>query len=465
VGVVRLVDPASGTVLRRLSGAGQLTNNLSVVTTDDATALVTVGSRGLVRWDLGTGKPAWSVPTTENSCRGVTVSTRTRAVLCGGATGRVVARDLETGRETGTSYDMQRGEVSELLISSDGQTLVQLSRAEAVLSRWRLDGSGPLTRLLPVHGSPVAYNANGTLLLVAGTSGTSVVDARTGDVVSRLGADEIAPIWTERPFEILAWTADGAGFAVDVRDHRRTLRLDSGLGDPPDAGFLSADGRHLLAWSADDGQFAGQAVWLVWDLRTGLVEGSQRTAGIGRGSLSPHGRTVVWVGDGRADTFDTATGRRMAGHGRVLDATFSGTGILATATEDGQLVLYGSAYFEDGQGVVGNPTGRVREMTFARHSHLLAINGGEDGIRLVDTAAGLQLGEPFDLGSASDEDVAVRPDGGALALPRPDGVLVWDVRPSAVHRAVCRLAGRTLSADELVTYLPDVHDAGRGCAA
>ena len=73
VGVVRLIDPASGTVRRRLSGAGPLTSNQTVVATDDATALVTVGSRGLVRWDLTSGKPAWSVPNTDDSCRAVAV--------------------------------------------------------------------------------------------------------------------------------------------------------------------------------------------------------------------------------------------------------------------------------------------------------------------------------------------------------------------------------------------------------
>jgi WD40 repeat protein len=463
VGVVRLVDPASGTVRRRLSGAGPLTSNETVVTTADPTTLVTAGSRGLVRWDLRTGKPAWSVPNTIDGCRGVTVSTRTGAVLCGGASGRVVARDLATGRETGTSYDMQRGGVSELLISSDGRTLVQLSRAEAVLSRWRLDGTGPLTRVLPVRGSPEAYNADGTLLLVGEAPDTIVVDARTGDLVSRLGADELAPIWTERPFEVLAWTADGAGFAVDVRDHRQTMRLDSGLGDPPDAAVLSADGRHLLAWSADVGEFASKAVWVVWELRTGLIEGEQQTAGIGTGSLSRHGRTVVWVGDGRAESFDTATGRRTAGHGQILHAAFSGSGLLATATEGGQLVLYRHRHYQDDRAVVGSRTGRVREMTFARHRDLLVVNSGEDGVRLVDTAAGVQLGEPFDLGPAFAADVAVRPDGRALALPHPDGVLVWDLRPSAVHRETCRLAGRTLSADELATYLPAVQGAGKGC--
>jgi WD40 repeat protein len=464
VGVVRLIDPASGAVRRRLSGAGALTSNLTVVATDDATALVTVGSRGLVRWDLRTGKPAWSASNTDDSCHGVAVSTRTRAVLCGGASGRVVARDLATGRETGTSYDLQRGGVSELLLSSDGRTLVQLSRAEAVLSRWRLDGTGPLTRVLPVHGSPLAYNADGTLLLVAGTSDTTVVDARTGSVVSRLGADELAPIWTGRPFELLAWTAEGDGFAVDVRDHRRTMRLDSGLGDPPDAGVLSADGRHLLAWSAvDDRDVGGPAVWVVWDLRTGLVEGSQQTVRMGTGSLTRHGRAVVWVGGGRADSFDTTTGHRTAGHGQILDAAYSGTGLLATATAGGQLVLYRDRHYRDGHGVIGSRTGRVREMTFAGQRELLVVNSGRDGVRLVDTAAGVQLGEPFDLGTAFAGGVAVGPDGRALALPHPDGVLVWDLRVPAIHRAACALAGRTLSAAELATYLPDVRGAGSGC--
>jgi hypothetical protein len=128
-------------------------------------------------------------------------------------------------------------------------------------------------------------------------------------------------------------------------------------------------------------------------------------------------------------------------------------------------VTYRGQRFEDGKSVLGSPTGRVREMTFARRRDLLVVNSGEDGVRLVDTAAGIQLGEPLDLGPAFAGGVAVRPDGRALALPHPDGVLIWDLRTSAVHRAACRVAGRRLSAAELATYLPAVRGAGSGCPA
>ena len=50
------------------------------------------------------------------------------------------------GVPTGRTLDPQLGDVGALSITADGRDLVVFGAASAAISRWRLDGSGPITR-------------------------------------------------------------------------------------------------------------------------------------------------------------------------------------------------------------------------------------------------------------------------------------------------------------------------------
>jgi hypothetical protein len=75
------------------------------------------------------------------------------------------------------------------------------------------------------------------------------------------------------------------------------------------------------------------------------------------------------------------------------------------------------------------------------------VRGRDGGVWLVDVAARVLLGGPIPHGGPV-EDVAMRPDGGELAVGSGEGVTVWDLRPEAWAIAACRLAGRELTEAE-----------------
>ena len=238
-GVLRLVDPATGRVTRRFTGAPGLTSNNTFTGTPDGRVLLSTGTAGLVRWDPATGHALWSALIGQDRCG--TAAVVGDQVLCGGRFGQVESLDLRTGSSTTARYDMQHGPVSDVLVSPDGRTLVELADTQAVLARWRLDGTGPITRLLPVTGTPTGYDASGRLLLLSGPSDVldaagdphpaqRVVDSRTGALVYRSAIVEHAAVWTGRAGQLAAWDSDDQGHVVDVRTGRSVLELPSGLG-------------------------------------------------------------------------------------------------------------------------------------------------------------------------------------------------------------------------------------------
>ena len=153
-GVVRLVDPATGRETRRFTGAPALTSNTTFTSTPDGQVLLSTGTAGIVRWDPRTGRPLWSALIGQDRCGTATVVGD--QVLCGGRFGRVESLDLRTGSPTAARYDMQHGPLSDLVVTPTGRTLVELADTQPVIARWRLNGTGPITRLLPPPAPPPA---------------------------------------------------------------------------------------------------------------------------------------------------------------------------------------------------------------------------------------------------------------------------------------------------------------------
>ena len=100
--------------------------------------------------------------------------------------------------------------------------------------------------------------------------------------------------------------------------------------------------------------------------------------------------------------------------------------------------------------------GQVEQLAFSRDGDLLAARNTTGEVRLFDTGARTQLGEPIELGLDRTRSVALRPDGRALAVRTDDGIRVWDLRPERWSRAVCTLVGRSLTREEWATYLQPV---------
>ena len=82
-GPIRVVDPHTGAELRRFDSP-QETSNLDVFFTRDGTEMVTVGSRGMMRFDVASGEPLWlGAAARVPFCPTWAYAERIGALLCG----------------------------------------------------------------------------------------------------------------------------------------------------------------------------------------------------------------------------------------------------------------------------------------------------------------------------------------------------------------------------------------------
>ena len=82
-----------------------------------------------MRYELPSGRPLWSAPSTLRCESGAWIAADLDVVLCGEAGGRVVGVDLATGTVVSDRFDTQRGNVH--LLSSDGTTLLGLANEDS----------------------------------------------------------------------------------------------------------------------------------------------------------------------------------------------------------------------------------------------------------------------------------------------------------------------------------------------
>ena len=147
-GTLRIFDVATLQLRRTLELWPQTLSSLRVLS--DGTA-VTSGRLGTARIDLTTGKTKWSVPDMWR-CTNLLAIEQEGVLFCGDLYGRLEERDLATGivlRQLGA----QNGNSGSLWSAAGGTELVSFGNNEPVVSRWRLDLSGPITRSSPPDGA------------------------------------------------------------------------------------------------------------------------------------------------------------------------------------------------------------------------------------------------------------------------------------------------------------------------
>ncbi len=455
-GVVRIVEPATGAVVSTWTGAPPGTSDRALVASAEGGIAVSAGDAGVVRWNPRTGRPQWTAPLDEGRCRSVVIAQTASSVICGGESGEVVGLDLGTGRPTGARFDLQRGSVGDLLLSRDGTTLLEVSRTLPVLARWRIDGTGPITRRLPVEGVPEGYSSDGRLLTVGGRPPvvvdvvggrhphSVVVDARSGAVVDPLD-DLTSPVWTGHPSVLVAWQGS-VGKVVDVEQHRVVGALEGGVGSIPHAQYIHQRGDHLLVWDYDNGEDPVPN-WLAWTLPDGRITRGGDRDEFTTASLSADGREVFVSGESGLKAIDLGTGARRTGPEDVVFAAASPSGVLVGATNSGQVNFYDPGTFTaDGRSLRG-PAGGVDQLAFSSDGRTMAVRGTSGALHLVDVAARVQLGGPFPV-VERHQPVALRPDGQELAVPGADGVLLWNLDAAALVQAACTYAGRNLTPAE-----------------
>ena len=205
-GPLLVVDPDAAAVVTTVSMPAESTNVSMTVVSD--TRVITTGDRRISSVDLAARRVDWSqqfVTTTDDPCPWVTASVELGTVYCGDLFGHIEERSLETGAPTERSFDPQLGFVGTMSIVEDRQELVVVGRTAAI-TRWKLDGSGAVTRVIaPGWVIRDRYSPTGSSLVVARRADGvewwedyrefAVLDTRTEELVLRVPVPSYGVRW------------------------------------------------------------------------------------------------------------------------------------------------------------------------------------------------------------------------------------------------------------------------------
>jgi WD40 repeat protein len=429
----------------------------------DGTVIVG-GLQTLARIDIVSGEERWrhSAP---DICTGLAVLPSRTTLYCGDSFGRLQERDLATGLVR-RSLDAQNGNSGDIFPAHDGRELVSFSNNEPVVSRWRLDGSSPITRVIAPGWVGLEFSPDGTELIVQrgafpiGGYESQVVDVETGAVVASLGGMLVGG-WVDG--DTISGAILNAAGAVEL------AHVDLGDGDVVTDGFVfdpvptevlvePGKSKTLLRYTdgAGGGAEANSDV-AVFDGLTRQIGPRIRVKGILAMAISANGDRVAVGGEDGVVVYDGATGQEM---GAIPGSQRSGVFItpadqLFVSTVGGELTQYDLDTLEPIR-TFGGSRGYVQRVFGSEDGTMIVTNGGDRSVTLFDVASGVRLGSPLTIADDAVNYVALSPDGTRLAIDSRDGTQIWDLEPSHWPPAACRVAGRNLTHEEWATNIGDL---------
>ncbi len=472
-GVVRVVDTATLDVVATISVGPNVTHSLRGVR--DGTAIVGSGPNGAVRFDRASGDVTWQVGDEPENCWNLGVVAEADAVFCGDHHGRIDVRDLATGTVR-TTLDGQHGNTGAMWPATGGTELVSFANNAPVVSRWRLDGSGPVTRVITPGWVTNAISPDGEMLIVRRPLQegrrlhlvrdweNKVVDLDTGADIASLDG-----------LFVPSWAPDGNlnGFAVGDRGvvfarydiDTRTLAADGDI----------VDAAEPLIPSMDPGKervLTPYAVSRPHDFKMRAVEEGHYVGptipveDYTFSSISPTGHRIVAATRSGIVLFDGRTGEQLGaipGNDQrsvfitVADQLFVGS-------LGGELVQYDLDTLAPIRSF-GGSRGAIQEIYGTTDGSMIAARGGDGNVSLFDVATGTRIGPPF---TATPDDqllMSLATDGTRLAYGGglQSGIKVVDLDPDAWIDASCRIAGRNLTTNEWTTYIGDLAEYTPTC--
>ena len=474
-GPVRIVDVPSMHAIDDIDAPRGTTNHLTAF--DDGRRLLANGWSGTTVLDVGSGGQRWSTDSAGVPCVRSAVIESAGTLYCADAFGQLVERDLTDGHVV-RRLDPQTGAVGSLWPARDGTDLVIFNGDGTSVSRWRIDGTGPIVRRLPPGYVPLGYSPDGRLLVALaatddpdaigdvtigsatvgaslGAAATVVLDSVSGTVVDRIDG-LVRPVWHDNDSLSGLLVAD-AGLQpvrydlttrsfVPVGDVLPTARMIGGLDDGgPRAFAYYIDGPSIEIRSFDTatGQPLGAAI-----TRDDGIAGSAASTD---GSRLAIARDDVWLYD---STTGDEVGRIDGDH--LLGVHITASGVLV-AWSDGQLATYDLATLAPLHAVPIPHSSIVRAESDAAGSTLATID--DDGrVMLFDVATTTELSDAIEIDDEDADAMALRPDGLELVLggSRATGMQVWDLDPEHWIDAACRLAGRNLTEQEWSSAIGDL---------
>jgi hypothetical protein len=482
-GPVRLVDPRSLAVRRTLPLPTKAANNFLTVT--PVGVLVGAGDEQIVSIDTRTGQRLWTVDLTDSAeawpCFSLAVADELGRFYCGSQFGEIDERDLASGQLTGVRLDSQRGETGDLSVAAGGE-LLEFGRGYYL--RWRLDGSGPIARLVaPGALSRAGYDPSGRYLAVhpRDVQGPdygphTILGVAAGTPALRLDVRGV-PVWIDS--HTMRVRGEGDGVLVDVATGRSRIPASDEVA-VADEVFAGVDGEH--AWASvfrePFGSPASEAPEEVYDViefesGTGRLTGRRfQMPGYPYSMFPSSDGNRVWVGYYRPGgswlAYEDETNRR-------------GTFVALAPVEHGEEMLVSSSTYEDGSGnerLVGSDhTGEIREydpdtlepmatlpgsrgfvwnLRFSDDGTRLFASGVDGGLNIYDTRSWIRVATiPSETGAQGAPEGWMRPDGKAVAVNGRLGVAEWTLEPARLATGACTLAGRNLTRAEWATYLGD----------
>ncbi len=456
-GPIRFVDPLTGTEQRRIDGPAQTSEYLLRVSTSGQW-LATSGINGRMAYDLASGAPLWARPHA-GSCEGLAVVEGIGAVLCSDGSGRVRAIDLATGIEDGRRFDSHQGIVTDLLITPDQATLVEVTPNGYVV--WKLDGSGPVARKIPVPIGVQILGYMGTeavLVTAVDQRGAAVgpvrtIDARTGEVLDLLDATTAVTLADQS--RIAAVFTDGT---VGEYDLDAAARIGPGV----DPGFvpegIGATPTGVLVWAGGRLQALDLAAGT-----TGTPALDEETNIVSALTIEPDRLfTLHFAG------FETQLLRRHATSGEVTVESPVAVVSMDTAADriiantlDGRVVGLDPDTLEVVSAPFPGVNGQAHSLDLSADGRRLAVAGPDNALRLYDVGSRTMYGTEITGPAAA----ALRDDGLEVAALSDDGIAIWDLDPTHWISAACEPAGRNLTSVEWEQYVGNLAPYERTCPA
>ncbi len=431
------------------------------------------GNEGAVRLDSASGKVAWDRPSDADPCEVAALAGG--VLLCQGWNGSIAELETKTGLPTGRSFvtATKWGSVTQFLGDSGEFVTFSLHRPAAVAT-WRLDGLPSTTRLVVPGGAATGgFGVNDTLLITAPyTDDPSKVrqglwDLKAGaqvgkssDVLRWLSDEVVAraeftsfedgfPRESSFTLERVA-DPDSPPYGLDLGVANQRLRIYGGGSGPH--GFALFDGR-AIAFDAATGKRVGVDVPL--DYLSPLIH----TWSVAEVPGTTRFLAIWWnVQLGRVENavYDFATGKRVAhaGDGDESAIGLPGGDVLSTGSDRFQRRTSDLVPVS----ALPNPVSKPVHLNVDASGETLLTQGNGQEVSLYDLAAGRRLGGEI-RGKYRPEPpwpgAYLSAGGTQMVTSVPDGVMLWELEPSALRDAACRMAGRNLSDVEWRAHFGD----------
>lgn len=423
---------------------------------------------GVAKIDLAAATTEWALGSDRlgfGECVQIAVAPDGGRLWCANYFGIIRERSGATGELTGRQLQNQNGSTSALAVVGT-TSLVAFSQNAGVLASWRIDGGGPLQRLVAPDLAFLSYAPHGSILVAQERgqpvdTGYQLIDATTGARLRSLDEFEFAA----SSEQVLYGLTPSGEIRVEAANPRSSHEFGTGRGDEPETLVTSVDGA-LIAVGYGDGTtdlFDVENERLIQSFGGPGSEGGppfvfQAAIDAERSRLYVSG-AGVWV-------YDLLSGTLLA-H-RDESSIFNvgaAAGNVVVAHVDGRLELVDRDTLVTTQSLTG-ARGLVEQLRFSRNGgHLLAA-GNDGSVALYDIAeSGRLLGDVVQFGGDTGVQIDMRLDGEQAAMAQRDGrgTILWDLEPEKWAAAACALAGRNLTREEWTTYLAPLGEFRATC--